>query len=64
MWHIGRTSQGYFGGKEALAHLKQMCQDVAVITNVMYKLVFPQLVASWASKMNACAFLILWTVGV
>jgi hypothetical protein len=36
MWHIWRTSQGYFGGKEALAHLKWMCQGVAVITNGMY----------------------------
>jgi hypothetical protein len=29
-------SLGYFGGKEALAHLKWMCQGVAVITNGMY----------------------------
>ncbi len=64
MWHIWRTSQGYFGGKEVLAHLKRMCQGVAVITNGMYELVFSQLVASWASKLNAGASLILWTVGV
>jgi hypothetical protein len=41
-----------------------MCQGVAVITNGMYELVFSQLVASWASKLNAGASLILWTVGV
>jgi hypothetical protein len=64
MWYIWRTSQRYFGGKEALAHLKRMCQGVAVTTNGMYELVLSQLVASWPSKFNACASLILWIAGV